>query len=80
MKAVFTFFLAISFSMLGFAQQNVKETKAATLSFEVVSNPEINIQKITIKETKLARVYMFRNSRVKKALAFKTKRNRSKMA
>ena len=80
MKAMIPFFLAISFSVLSFAQQTEKETKVATISFGVVSNPIANIQGIAMKKDMLARVYMFRNSRVKKALAFKTKRNRAKMA
>ncbi len=80
MKAVTPFFLALFFSVLSFAQQTEKETKVSTISFGVVSNPVNNIKGIASKEDMLARVYMFRNSRVKKALAFKTKRNRAKIA
>lgn len=34
----------------------------------------------TANETEVARLYKFKNSRIKKALAFKTKRNKAKMA
>jgi len=34
----------------------------------------------TATETEVARLYKFKNSRIKKALAFKTKRNKAKMA
>ncbi|TMM53329.1 hypothetical protein FEE95_19905 [Maribacter algarum] len=34
----------------------------------------------TATETEVARLYKFKNSRIKKALAFKTKRNRAKTA
>lgn len=81
MKAVITFFLVTSIAALGFAQDSTKETKTDPVSFgEVNQNVTYNIQGSIRKETKVTRVYMFRNSRVKKALAFKTKRNRSKIA
>lgn len=34
----------------------------------------------TATETEVARLYKFKNSRIKKALTFKTKRNKAKMA
>lgn len=34
----------------------------------------------TATKTNVARLYKFKNSRIKKALAFKTKRNKAKMA
>lgn len=34
----------------------------------------------TATENEVARLYKFKNSRIKKALAFKTKRNKAKMA
>lgn len=34
----------------------------------------------TTNETKVTRLYKFKNSRIKKALAFTTKRNKAKMA
>ena len=81
MKAAITFFLVISITTFSFAQDNTKGNKTKTVSFGVVNKTMTNsIQGNTGKDTKMARVYMFRNSRVKKALAFKTKRNRSKMA
>ena len=40
----------------------------------------IEIQEEVKTETSVARLYKFKNSRVKKALSFRTKRNKSKLA
>ena len=38
------------------------------------------VEEVKLEEVKVARLYKFKNSRVKKALAFKTKRDKAKMA
>ncbi|WP_420602388.1 hypothetical protein [Flagellimonas sp.] len=78
MKAVLTLIAIIFFGTLAMAQDTSKEVKVETFTVGVELN--IEIQEETEKETKVARLYMFKNSRVKKALSFKTKRNRSKLA
>ena len=60
------------------AQEAQKETIVETFSAGVELNIEINQNDIQI--TKVARLYMFKNSRIKKALKFTTKRNTSKIA
>lgn len=81
MKAVFTLFAIVFLGTVAMAQTSAKEEKVATITMGVtiaqVATPSIEQAK---GNTEVARLYMFKNSRVKKALAFKTKRNRSKIA
>ncbi|UII78917.1 hypothetical protein [Flagellimonas sp. CMM7] len=75
MKAILTIIAIIFFGTLATAQDTVKEVKAETITVGV----ELNIE-IQETETEIARLYMFKNSRVKKELSFRTKRNKSKLA
>jgi hypothetical protein len=78
MKTTFTFIAIIFFSTFAMAQNATKEVKVESITKSVVLIKEV---KQTIEEdNKVARLYMFKNSRIKKELAFKTKRNRSKLA
>lgn len=78
MKAILTLTLVVSFGISSFGQDVAKESKVEITASNVVLKEVIEIE--TVKETEVARVYMFKNSRIKKELAFRTKRNRSKMA
>ena len=78
MKTVFTLIAIIFFGTAAMAQNDTKEIKVATTTVGVELN--IDIQKASKNETKVARLYKFKNSRVKKELAFRTKNNRSKLA
>lgn len=49
------------------------------LDGSIIVTTEFNEVK-TVTEKEVARLYKFKNSRIKKALAFKTKRNKAKMA
>ena len=81
MKAVFTLFAIVFLGTVAMAQTGAKEEKVATITMEVsIEKAEIQTSVEAKGNTEIARLYMFKNSRVKKALAFKTKRNRSKMA
>ncbi len=75
MKAILTFIFIIFIGTTAMAQE---ETKVPTQPKKVTL--DIKIEKTTIQESKVARLYLFKNSRVKKELAFRTKRNKSKMA
>ncbi|MCK0158993.1 hypothetical protein MWU65_17555 [Cellulophaga sp. F20128] len=78
MKAITTllFVLFIGF----FAQaQDVKETSVLETETKEVTVSEM--KKDNLKETnKVARLYKFKNSKIKKELAFDTKRSKSKVA
>nr|WP_299384302.1 hypothetical protein [Allomuricauda sp.] len=78
MKAILTFIAIIFFGAFAMAQDLNKEVKVETVTVGVELNVEIDTE--TVKETEVARLYMFKNSRIKKALAFRTKRNKSKLA
>ena len=81
MKAVFTLFAIIFLGTVAMAQSNTKEEKVATITLGVTIEKVVAPTTLDAKgNTEVARLYMFKNSRVKKALAFKTKRNRSKVA
>ena len=75
MKAILTYIFIIFIATGAMAQE---EIKVDTTAKQVVLN--IKIEKTEVQEQQVARLYLFKNSRVKKALAFKTKRNRAKMA
>ncbi|MEM1257404.1 MAG: hypothetical protein AAGC45_02855 [Bacteroidota bacterium] len=76
MKAILTFVFFIFISTTAMA--NTKEVKVEAISKSV--NLEITVAVKAVKNTEVARLYKFKNSRVKKALKFSTKANRAKMA
>lgn len=77
MKAILTLTAIIFFSLVAMGQ-NPKEVKVETKTVSVELN--IAVQKESKLEKEVARIYMFKNSRIKKELSFKTKRNRAKLA
>lgn len=76
MKAILTFVFFIFISATAMA--NTKEVKVETIAKGVTL--EITVASKEVKNTEVARLYKFKNSRVKKALKFSTKANRAKMA
>ncbi|MEX0362365.1 MAG: hypothetical protein AB3N10_15415 [Allomuricauda sp.] len=78
MKAILTIIAIVFFGTVAMAQNVSKEVKVATTTVGVELN--IEIQEETKKDNEVARLYMFKNSRIKKALPFRTKRNKSKLA
>ncbi|WP_422348572.1 hypothetical protein [Flagellimonas sp.] len=78
MKAILTIIAIVFFGTVAMAQNVSKEVKVATTTVGVELN--IEIQEETKKDNEVARLYMFKNSRIKKALSFRTKRNKSKLA
>ncbi|NER10785.1 hypothetical protein SAMN06265375_102234 [Muriicola jejuensis] len=72
MKTLVTFFF---FFLIGFAaqaQNDTAEVKVETAKKEIVTE--------TAKENSVARLYRFKNSRIKKELSFKTEKSTSKLA
>ena len=78
MKAVLTFFLFIFLTTSVMAQGAKKEVKVATITVGVELN--VKIEKTDVYSNKVARLYRFKNSRVKKALKFQTKKQKAKIA
>ena len=55
-----------------------QETKVETVTMGIVT---VLNNKVSVKtENKVARLYMFKNSRIKKELSFTTKLNKAKLA
>jgi len=73
MKAVFTLIAVVFFTITGIAQ----ETETTTVD-------ENKVETVEVKEAKenqeVARLYMYKNSRIKKALGFRTKKSKAKLA
>jgi hypothetical protein len=65
-----TFFFFIGFAAQ--AQDTTSEVKVETAKKEIVTS--------TVKETSVARLYRFKNSRIKKELSFKTNKNTARLA
>jgi len=78
MKIILTLIVIILIGTSAIAQDANTEVKVETTTETVITNSKVKIEK-EIK-TEVARLYMFKNSRIKKALAFRTKRNKSKLA
>ena len=78
MKAVLTLIFIIFLGTAAMAQSPAKEVKVETKTASVVLN--MKIEKSNQLEKEVARLYMFKNFRIKKELNFKTKRNNSKLA
>lgn len=78
MKAILTTIAVIFFGTLTMAQSVSNEIKVETVTYSVTLDVEINTD--SEKEVKVARLYRYKNSRIKKALSFRTKRNRAKLA
>ena len=78
MKALTTLIFIIFVATSAMAQQNTEVAKATTFTAGIVST--IKIPAVNAQSNEVARLYMFKNSRVKKALSFRTKRDKARMA
>ncbi|MHA7830512.1 MAG: hypothetical protein ACX93O_05400 [Flagellimonas sp.] len=78
MKTIFTIIAITFFGTMASAQDISKEAKVDTITMGVEMKVEINNS--VIKDRKTARLYKFKNSRIKKELSFKTKKNSAKLA
>ncbi|WP_273566353.1 hypothetical protein [Maribacter halichondriae] len=85
MKAILTLLFVLIFGAIALAQNLESHDKIQSLKMGVVLVDSID-RTISEKEMaaqtegSIARVYRFRNSRVKKALDFKTKKQKAKLA
>ena len=78
MKTLFTFIFVLFIGVAAQANTVDQEVKVETISMSIVTSSE---KEVSVKnENKVARLYMFKNSRVKKELSFSTKLNKAKLA
>lgn len=80
MKAIVTIIFIIFIGITAQAQNNTQEVQVETIEMTIVTATETKNEVKTETTTEVARLYKFKNSRVKKALSFTTKRNKAKMA
>jgi len=78
MKTILTIIAVTFFGTMAMAQDISKEVKVETKSSDVELN--VAVQNEIKKDRKMTRLYKFKNSRVKKELSFRTKRNKAKLA
>ena len=83
MKTIITLIFVLFISVAAQAQNNTKDVKVETIEMNIVTLTfieEVSFEAFTTgNETEVARLYKFKNSRIKKALTFITKRNKAKM-
>ena len=78
MKTIATIFFIFFIGTTAQAQNNTTDVKVETVEMSIVTGTayELNLE----TTTEVARLYKFKNARVKKELSFYTKRNAAKMA
>ena len=76
MKTIATLIFILFIGATAQAQTATEEVKVETIEMTIVSETEVTLE----SATEVARLYKYKNSRVKKALSFTTKRNKAKMA
>ncbi|MDE3741927.1 hypothetical protein [Maribacter polysaccharolyticus] len=85
MKAIFTFIFALFLSTAAFAQNADTNDTVEPIKMDFVLDSGV-VTFTPAQETKIisgksvARLYKFKNSRVKKALAFTTKKDKPKLS
>ncbi len=78
MKTIATLIFVLFIGVAAQAQDAKSEVKVATIEMGIVTT---TAQEVSLESTiEVARLYKRKNSKIKKALAFTTKRNRAKMA
>ncbi len=79
MKTILTLIFVLFISVAAQAQDASVETKATTIEMTIATSTSYE-DVVLETSTEVARLYKFKNSRIKKALTFTTKRNKAKMA
>ncbi len=83
MKSILTILFVLFIGVAAQAQSSVvdtkEEVKVETIEMGIVTTTQTK-EVVSEKNTEVARLYKFKNSRIKKALKFTTKRNKAKMA
>ncbi|MBC8768962.1 hypothetical protein H4O18_13255 [Arenibacter sp. BSSL-BM3] len=78
MKTLLTLIFVLFIGVAAQANNVEQEVKVETVTMSIVTSTQ---KEVSVKnENKVARLYMFKNSRVKKELSFSTKLNKAKLA
>ncbi|TQO37829.1 hypothetical protein GQ41_2454 [Arenibacter algicola] len=79
MKTILTLIFVLFIGVAAQAQNGAAEVKVETVTMSVVAATAK--QEVAIKnQNSVARLYMFKNSKITKALSFSTKLNKAKLA
>ncbi len=79
MKTILTLLFVLIIGGVAQAQDATVEVKGEIIKTSIVTST--SYKNITLEsKTEVARLYKFKNSRIKKALSFTTKKNKAKMA
>lgn len=79
MKAILTLLFVLIIGVTANAQNVSADVKAETIQTTIVTST--SYENVTKENTiEVARLYKFKNSRIKRALSFTTKKNKAKMA
>ena len=79
MKTIATLIFVLFIGVAAQAQNATEQVKVETIEMTIV--PFTENKEVTLEKTnEVARLYKYKNSRIKKALSFTTKRNKAKMA
>ncbi len=79
MKTIATLIFVLFIGVAAQAQNTTEQVKVETIEMTIVTSTEN--KEVTLEKTnEVARLYKYKNSRIKKALSFTTKRNKAKMA
>ncbi|MGB5435507.1 MAG: hypothetical protein WBM98_06415 [Maribacter sp.] len=85
MKAIFTLILVLFFGLTAFAQNTNTNDTMESIEMDIVLDsgviaPNHSKEVKATSEKSVARLYKFKNSRVKKALKFTTKKDNPKLS
>ncbi|SMG10536.1 hypothetical protein [Arenibacter troitsensis] len=79
MKTILTLIFVLFIGVAAQAQKGAAEVKVETVAMSIVTATAK--QEVAVKnENAVARLYMFKNSKITKALSFSTKLNKAKLA
>ena len=74
MKTILTLIFVLFIGVAAQAQNEATEVKVETVTMSIVKEVTVN------NENNVARLYMFKNSKITKELSFSTKLNKAKLA
>ncbi len=85
MKSILTLLIVLLFGAMALAQNTQTDVKVESIKMGVVLDGSLTISIATFQSSQpvqdqVARLYKFRNARVKKALSFRTKKTKAKLA
>lgn len=85
MKSILTLLIVLLFGAMAVAQNTQTDVKVESIEMGVVLDGSFTISIATFQSSQpvqdqVARLYKFRNARVKKALSFRTKKTKAKLA